>query len=74
MNQNGEIIIYQTDDGMTKIHVNLHAGSVWLTANQMAQLFDKNETTIRKHINNVFSEGELVRANNTQFLRAVHIR
>ena len=69
MNQNGEIIIYQTDDGMTKIHVDLHAGSVWLTANQMAQLFDKNETTIRKHINNVFSEGELVRENNTHFLR-----
>ena len=69
MNNNGEIIIYQSDDGLTKIQVDLHDGSVWLTANQMAQLFEKNETNIRKHINNVFSEGELVKENNTQFLR-----
>ena len=47
----------------------MHDGSVWLTANQMAQLFEKNETNIRRHINNVFSEGELVKENNTQFLR-----
>lgn len=69
MNNNGEIIIYQSDDGLTKIRVDLHDGSVWLTANQMAQLFEKNETNIRRHINNVFSEGELVKENNTQFLR-----
>lgn len=69
MNNNGEIIIYQSDDGLTKIQVDLHDGSVWLTANQMAQLFEKNETNIRRHINNVFSEGELVKENNTQFLR-----
>lgn len=69
MNNNGEIIIYQSDDGLTKIQVDLHDGSVWLTANQMAQLFEKSETNIRRHINNVFSEGELVKENNTQFLR-----
>lgn len=69
MNNNGEIIIYQSDDGLTKIQVDLHDGSVWLTANQMAQLFEKNESNIRRHINNVFSEGELVKENNTQFLR-----
>ena len=69
MNNNGEIIIYQSDDGLTKIQVDLYDGSVWLTANQMAQLFEKNETNIRRHINNVFSEGELVKENNTQFLR-----
>lgn len=69
MNNNGEIIIYQSDDGLTKIQVDLHDGSVWLTANQMAQLFEKNETNIRRHVNNVFSEGELVKENNTQFLR-----
>lgn len=69
MNNNGEIIIYQSDDGLTKIQVDLHDGSIWLTANQMAQLFEKNETNIRRHINNVFSEGELVKENNTQFLR-----
>lgn len=69
MDNNGEIIIYQTDDGLTKIYVDLHDGSVWLTANQMAQLFEKDETNIRKHINHVFSEGELIKENNTQFLR-----
>lgn len=74
MNNNGEIIIYQSDDGLTKIQVDLHDGSVWLTANQMAQLFEKDETNIRKHINNVFSEGELVKENNTQFLRVVGVK
>ena len=74
MDNNGEIIIYQSDDGLTRIQVNLHDGSVWLTANQMAQLFEKDETNIRKHINNVFSEGELVRENNTQFLRVVRVK
>ena len=65
MNNNGDIMIYQTDDGLTKIQVDLHDGSVWLTANQMAQLFERNETTIRKHINNVFTDGELTKENNT---------
>lgn len=71
MDNNGEIIIYKTDDGLTKIQVDLHDGSVWLSANQMAQLFDRDETNIRKHINNVFVEGELIKENNTQFLRVV---
>lgn len=42
---------------------------VWLSANQMAVLFDRNEKTIRKHINNVFSEDELEKNNNTQKMR-----
>lgn len=52
----------------------MHDGSVWLTANQMAQLFEKDETNIRKHINNAFSEGELVKENNTQKLRVVGVK
>lgn len=43
--------------------------TVWLTANQMAELFDRDEKTIRKHINHVFSEKELIRENNTQKVR-----
>ena len=43
--------------------------TIWITANQMAILFDKSESTIRKHINNVFDEGELNRENNTQKVR-----
>lgn len=66
---NGEIIIYQTTDGLADVQVNLHDETVWLSANQMAELFGRDEKTIRKHINNVFSDGELNRENNTHFLR-----
>ncbi len=69
MKNNGEIILYQTDDGLTKIQVDLHDENVWLSANQIASLFDRDEKTIRKHINNVFAEGEIVKENNTQMLR-----
>lgn len=74
-NQNkGEIIMYQTEDGLTEIQTTLVDDTVWLTANQMAALFDKDETTLRKHINNVFKEGELVRENNTQKMRVVGVK
>ena len=58
-NHSGDIVIYQSEDGNTRINVNLQGETVWLSANQMAILFDRDEKTIRKHINNVFSEGEL---------------
>lgn len=63
------IVIYQTEDGQTQIDVRLKNETVWLTANQMALLFDRDEKTVRKHINNVFAEGELEKVNNTHFLR-----
>ncbi len=69
MAQNEGIIIYQTDDGQTSIDVKMENETVWLTANQMAALFVRDEKTVRKHVNNVFSEGELGRTDNTQFLR-----
>ena len=69
MELNDKIIIYQTDDGQTSIDVKLENETVWLSANQMATLFDRDEKTIRKHVNNVFSEGELEKENNTHFLR-----
>ena len=62
-----QIIIYQTEDGQTRVDVRMENETVWLTANQMAMLFERDEKTIRKHINNVFSEGELERDNNTHF-------
>ena len=46
----GEIIMYQTEDGLTEIQTTLVDDTVWLTANQMAELFCKDETTLRKHI------------------------
>ena len=69
MELNDKIVIYQTADGQTSIEVKLENETVWLSANQMAALFDRDEKTIRKHINNVFSEGELEKENNTHFLR-----
>lgn len=69
MELNDKIVIYQTADGQTTIEVKLENETVWLSANQMANLFDRDEKTIRKHINNVFSEGELEKENNTHFLR-----
>lgn len=69
MDLTDKIVIYQTADGQTSIDVKLENDTVWLSANQMAILFDRDEKTIRKHINNVFSEGELEKENNTHFLR-----
>ena len=70
MNEKSEIIIYQTDDGLTKIDVRLDEDTVWLTQAEMAELFQKNVSTISRHIQNVFEEGELQRnESNLRFLQ-----
>ena len=56
METNEKIVIYQTNDGETSIDVRLEGETVWLSANQMAALFDRDEKTIRKHINNAINE------------------
>lgn len=61
MDNRGEIIIYQTEDGLTKINVNLQNETVWLSLDQMAELFQRDKSTISRHIKNIFIEGELVR-------------
>lgn len=55
----GEILIYQTEDGLTKIDVNMQDETVWLTQEQMAELFQRDKSTISRHIKNIFLEGEL---------------
>lgn len=67
--EQNQIVIYETEDGQTQIDVRLEGETVWLTANQMAQLFKRDEKTIRKHINNVFRENEVEQEINTHFLR-----
>ena len=52
----GKVIIYQTKDGASAIDVRLEGETVWLSANQMAVLFGRDEKTIRKHINNAIKE------------------
>jgi len=60
MNKQEQIVIYQAKDGQTQIDVRLGEDTIWLSQIQMAQLFDKGRTTITEHINNIFSEGELI--------------
>ncbi len=68
MNQDNQIIIYQTADNQTQIDVRLENETVWLTTNQMAMLFGREESNIRRHVINVFKEGELEKENNVHFL------
>ena len=56
----GQIILYQTQDGESKIEVTLANETVWLSADQMAELFQRNKSTISRHIKNVFEERELL--------------
>ena len=56
---NGSIILYLTEDGKSRIEVTLCNDTVWLTADQMAELFQRNKSTISRHIKNVFEDGEL---------------
>ena len=68
MDNNNQIIIYQTDDDQTQIDVRLENETVWLTTHQMAMLFGREESNIRRHVINVFKEGELEKENNVHFL------
>lgn len=68
MNKN-EIVIFETEDRSVTLPVAVEHETVWLSANQMAVLFERDEKTIRKHINNVFSEEEVDKDNNTQKMR-----
>ena len=60
-NMNSEIIMYQTDDGLTKIETTFDGDTVWLSIDQMAELFQRDKSTISRHIKNIFREGELIR-------------
>lgn len=53
------IIIYQTEDGKTKIEARLENETVWLTIEQMAELFQKSRSTVNEHIINIYKEQEL---------------
>lgn len=65
---NSEIILYQTEAGQTKLEVRLENETVWLTQQQMSELFQRERSVITKHINNVFKENELQEESNVQNL------
>jgi hypothetical protein len=52
-----ELVLYQTEDGRTRVEVRLENETVWLSLNQMADLFQRDKSVISKHIKNVFEEG-----------------
>lgn len=58
---NTNIIMYTTEDGLTKIEVSFDDETVWLSTDQMAELFQRDKSTISRHIKNIFAEGELSR-------------
>ena len=67
----GNIILYQTADGTANIEVTLANDTVWLTADQMAELFQRNKSTISRHIKNVFDDGELNADSTVAFFATV---
>ena len=73
MENKGEVIIYQTEDGLSKLEVNLQNETVWLTIDQMAELFQRDKSTISRHINKIFKEGELIREATVAFFATVQI-
>ena len=56
---NSNILMYTTEDGVTKVEVTFDNETVWLSLDQMAELFQRDKSTISRHIKNVFEEGEL---------------
>lgn len=71
MNDPGEIILFQTEDGQTRIDVRLINTTVWLSAGQMAELFQRGKSTISRHIQNAYDEGELKREATVAFFATV---
>lgn len=68
---NGQIILFQTQGGETKIEVRLANGTVWLTTDQMAELFLRNKSTISRHIKNIYESGELEQNRTVAFFATV---
>ena len=59
--EKSQILLYQTDDWQTRLEVHLEGETVWLSLNQMAELFQRDKSVVSRHIRNIFDEGELER-------------
>ena len=73
INQKSHMIIYTTEDGLTKIETTFDEDTVWLSIDQMAELFQRDKSTISRHIKNIYSEGELVREGTVAFFATVQM-
>lgn len=67
----GQIVLFQTEDGQTKIEVQLKDETVWLTIDQMAELFQRNKSTISRHIKNIYEDRELNSDSTVAFFATV---
>ena len=74
MTKEKEIVLFETQDKRVSFPVKVRNDTVWLSTNQMASLFERDEKTIRKHINNVFDENEVDKENNTQKMRVNNVK
>lgn len=70
--EQGELIVYQSEDGQPTVDVRLKDETVWLSQIQMTELFDRDQSVISRHINNVFKENELQRESNMQKMHIAH--
>lgn len=68
-NNQGEIVIYQSETGDTKVDVRFVDETVWLTQQQMAELFQSSRTNIVEHIQHIYEEGELDEASTCRKFR-----
>ncbi len=71
MGNNSELLIYQTSEGKTKIEVQLQDETVWLSLNQMSELFQKAKSTLSEHIKHIYEEGELQEISTVRKFRTV---
>ncbi len=71
MADKGNILLYQTKDGESKIEVRLANDTVWLTLDQMAELFQRNKSTVSRHIKNILESGELKTDSTVAFFATV---
>ena len=67
-----DIVMYPTEDGLTKIEVEFENDTAWLSQSQMAELFQRDRTVISKHIKNIFEERELDEKSNVQNLHVAN--
>ncbi len=71
MDNQGEIIIYQTDDGLSKIEVKMLDETVWLTQQQLVELYQTSKANISEHIKNIYDENELDEVSTVRKFRTV---
>ena len=70
-NNKDEIVLFENGELALEVNVSPQLETVWLSSNQMALLYGRDEKTIRKHVNKIFTDGELERESNTQKMRVV---